>query len=61
MIRFAAFCVLAISGYAFSIDAIAPMEFDDSFADIDKHAKKKAATKSRRTRIPQIPAYDTEA
>ena len=59
MKRFAALCVLVAAGYAFEIQSIESLEFDDSFDDIDAHDKPKK--KATRTRIPQIPAYDDEA
>ena len=63
MKRFAALCVLAASGYAFSIQSIDALDFGDSFDDIDAHDKKDDKKKSVdiETLIPEVPAYDDEA
>ena len=58
MKTFAALCILAASGYAFSISSIEPLNFDDSFDDIDFHDKPKKSTINTKTLIPQIPAFN---
>ena len=56
MKTFATICLLAATGYAFTIKSIDALDFDSSFDDIDDFDKPKKKT-AVATLIPQIPSF----